>query len=217
MKRLSILAVFASLFLQPGLLLADWAKIPSQSFELSAPPREGSAAYRRDFEVLKEHQRTRSAEQCDLARRQEHPSFDSMFAAEESPLSAAEARAAESLVAKVMKLAERISSYHKGKFRRPRPYDVDDTIEPCVTKLTGARAYPSSHAAAAAAGACVLATIFPAKERALLAYGDSLGDLRAVVGVHHPSDVKAGQILGRELCERLQSDEEFREELEKIR
>lgn len=192
---------------------ASWTKTPSSSFSLPAFPAAGSAAHKREYERLRELQESRSREDCALARSQQYPSYASLFGAKESPLGEEELEDAKALVSRVMRLTERVSSYFKEKFARPRPYDQDPEIRPCVHKPGGATAYPSSHAAASAAGACVLGHLYPRKRRALEEYGNRLGELRVIVGVHHPSDVAAGQALGREICEHLLTDEGFLEEL----
>jgi acid phosphatase (class A) len=209
-----LLALVAMALITPN-ASADWTKLPSADFPLAPYPAEGSSAHRRDFEILRKHQETRDRKSCELGRNQEHPTFDALFAG--SPLSPAEGQKSKALVAKVMKLADRISGYHKGKFSRRRPYDADPTIKPCIPPPGGQRSYPSSHAAAGAAGACVLAEIFPEKKAELLAFGESIGELRVIVGVHHPSDVEAGQDLGREVCARVQAESDFQGELAKAK
>ncbi len=205
------------LSLFPLVSLADWTRISPRGFSLQPPPSIGSREYQRDFEILHEYQRTRSREDCALSLRQEHSTYQAMYASKDSPLSAREADQADHLVSEVMELATRISSYHKSIYLRPRPFNVDRTLEPCAVKPGGSRAYPSSHATAASAGACVLAEIFPYKRQELLAYGKKIGDLRFVVGVHHPSDVEAGQGLAQELCDRLLKDPEFRADLARVK
>lgn len=209
--------IFLSLFLTFSAALADWTQLPSSDFELPPFPKEGSSRYKKDFELLHEYQESRDREQCALGLRQVHPTYEAIYMSADSPLSDAEAEAAQGLVSRVMKLADKISTYHKGKFMRPRPYDVDTSLEPCGRKPGGSKSYPSSHAANAMAGACVLAVIYPRSKKLILDYGRSSGDLRAVIGVHHPSDVEAGQKLGNEICARLLADDEFRDELAKVK
>ncbi len=202
--------------LLPGTAQADWTRIPSADFVLEPFPVEGSEKYKKDFEQLHEWQRVRDREQCALGRRQEHPTYELLFMSADSPLSQEEAEHARDLVTRVMKLSNRISSFHKGKFGRPRPYDTDPSLRPCGKIPGGERSYPSSHSANAMAGACVLAKAFPRSRKLILDYGRSSGDLRAIIGVHHPSDVEAGQKLGLEICERLMGEEDFLEELRKL-
>jgi acid phosphatase (class A) len=216
MTKLLSLTLLALLYsLTPA--LADWTRIPSSDFGLPPFPKEGSARYKKDFELLHEYQESRDREQCALGLRQVHPTYEAIYMSADSPLSGPEAEAAQDLVSRVMKLTDKISTYHKGKFMRPRPYDVDTSLEPCGRKPGGAKSYPSSHAANAMAGACVLAKIYPRSKKLILDYGRSSGDLRAVIGVHHPSDVEAGQNLGNEICGRLLADDGFLEELAKVK
>jgi len=66
-------------------------------------------------------------------------------------------------------------------------------------------------------GACILAKVFTYKKAEIIEYGDFLGELRVTVGVHHPSDVDAGQKLGREICARILQEGDFQRELKKLK
>lgn len=207
--------IFAGLLLASP-ALGDWRKLPSKDFPLAPPPAAGSAESEEDYRALEAAEKSRSEADCKLAAKQAEPAFPLFFYDEASPLPTADAKRLEPIVSPVMKLAERIANFHKGKFRRPRPYDVRPSLHPCVDKPGGAKAYPSSHAAAASAAACVLAAAYPEKSAALRAYGARLGELRVIVGVHHPSDVAAGAALGEAVCQQLLKDEGFLAELEEI-
>lgn len=195
---------------------ANWTKTPSAEFSLPPPPEKGSETYKQDFSQLKKYQESRGEKECNLAAQQEHPTFFAFFGNSEL-LSDDERKASKDLVTKVMKLTERIAGYHKDKFRRPRPYDVDSSLEPCAKKPGGAKSYPSSHAASAAAAACVLGNILQDRKQELSDWGDYLGELRVIVGVHHPSDVNAGRSLGRAVCDYLENLTEFQKEMEIVK
>lgn len=195
---------------------ADWRAIRSNEFSLPPPPEEGSAKYREDFEILLQYQQNRSKADCDLSRSQKYPDFDSLYGSSEL-LSRSEMRAVGPLIDKSMNLMERISDYFKGKFQRARPYSTDNRIQPCVEPPSGAKSYPSSHAAMATIGACILKEIFPSKASELQQYADYLAELRVIVGVHHPSDIQAGKLLAYDLCEKLSNDEEFMQELRALK
>ena len=77
----------------------------------------------------------------------------------------------------------------------------------------GSKSYPSSHAAVAATEACILGALFPEKKDRLMEYGLYLGNLRAIVGVHHPSDILAGQKLGADICARLLGNSAFHQDM----
>jgi acid phosphatase (class A) len=57
----------------------------------------------------------------------------------------------------------------------------------------------------------------PEQRSALFAFGWTYGDARVVSGVHFPSDVEAGRILGTMLVEMMQQDAEFRADLRAAR
>lgn len=195
---------------------ADWTNIPSSEFTLMPPPEKGSDAYKQDFLQLKKYQESRSEQDCKLASQQEHPTFSTFFG-QTDLLSEQEKKASKDLITKVMKLTERVAGYHKDKFRRPRPYDVDPSIEPCAKKPGGAKSYPSAHAALAAASACVMSDIFEEKNVDITEWGDYLGELRVIAGVHHPSDVVAGRSLGRSICNYLEDLPDFQKEMDFVR
>lgn len=82
----------------------------------------------------------------------------------------------------------------KRVVRRPRP-DLEG-FEP-LAKTAGKHSFPSSHAASAAAAAVAYGRVLPWP--AATAIGASAGAMcvsRLVVGVHYPTDVVAGAVLG---------------------
>lgn len=194
----------------------DWARLPSTDFEVPPPPAPGSAIEAEEFRILLDYQRSDRERECKLGNAQLHGTFDLIFA-KSGLFTKDEVRRARELVSDVMEQTERITTYHKSQYQRERPYDTNPAIHPCVRKPGGKRSYPSSHASTASAGACVLAEIFPNRKAEILEYGKYVGHLRAVVGVHHPSDVLAGQTLGAEYCVRIMEDSNFRRELRKVK
>jgi acid phosphatase (class A) len=213
--KTQILILILSLFTSSA--FADWTKIPSSEFSLPPPPKEGSEDYERDFRILHEEQKTRTEAQCSLARKQKWPGYAVFFKNTEGILTQEEFERAEALGKKVLKFAERVSVSIKKKYNRPRPYDTDNTITPCVDKPQGSKAYPSSHATEAAAGACMLAEIYPDRAGALIEFAKDLGLLRVISGVHHPSDVEAGWDLADAICDRLMQEADFKKEIGRLK
>jgi len=197
--------------LLPALASADWADIEVTEFPLSPPPKAGSVADQKDYKKLHEYQETRTQEQCDLGNSQGIPSFEVFFGSGWDGLTEKEIAASEEKIVAAMKYTEKVSGFWKAKYKRPRPYNVDEDLVPCVDNPPkGAKAYPSSHAAMAAIGACLLAEKFPDKAKEIKTRGKLLGELRVIVGVHHPSDVAKGRELGEKICERLLTEPDFK-------
>ncbi len=85
----------------------------------------------------------------------------------------------------------------KQAVRRPRPALPD--LPPLISTISG-RSYPSAHAATSFAAAGALSRALPAPPLYLAASAMAL--TRPYLGVHYPSDVLAGAVLGRAI-ERL--------------
>jgi membrane-associated phospholipid phosphatase len=79
----------------------------------------------------------------------------------------------------------------KRAIRRPRPELPG--LPPVATTMSN-RSYPSAHAATSAAGARALALLLPAPPLYVLAGALALS--RPYLGVHYPSDMLAGLVLG---------------------
>jgi len=207
-------AVLACLLALPA--SAEWRDIPSADFPMKAHPALGTPASDADFAELLKLQAARTPEQCATAGAQAIPDFESLFGAS-GILSKAETTAVASFVNGASKFFSKVSGYHKKKFARPRPFSVDARVVPCIEKPSGATSYPSTHAGAGAFDACVLGRLFPARANILASHGREAGALRLLAGVHHPTDVDAGRLLGARVCERLLKEEDFLAELAAVK
>ena len=65
--------------------------------------------------------------------------------------------------------------------------------------------------------AILLAEMVPERRDALFARGWAYGEARVISGVHFPSDVEAGRILGTTLVGLMETDARFRADLEASR
>jgi acid phosphatase (class A) len=104
-----------------------------------------------------------------------------------------------------------------GSTPPPPPVDADS---PCLAASGDPRysyAYPSGHAAFGAMTAILLAELVPEKRVPLFARGWDYGDARMIGGVHFPSDVEAGRILGTVLAALMMQSERFRADLNDVR
>lgn len=86
----------------------------------------------------------------------------------------------------------------KYLFDRARPHDSGLGIAPLV-KTPSSSSFPSGHSATAAAGAISLSVTYPAFTPAFVLGGLIVILSRIYLGVHYPSDVCAGAVIGA-LC-----------------
>lgn len=195
---------------------AAWRDMSAADFTVPPPPAPGSAGDQEDFATLLKLQAARSPEQCALATKQKIPDFLSLFA-DSGLLTPAELKAVQPFADEVSTKASKVTGVFKKKYSRPRPYDEDARVQPCADKPGGATAYPSGHATSGVVDACVLSAIFPDRAEKLAQWGRYAGDLRVISGVHHPTDVSAGQALGAAICARLNQEADFQAEAAKLR
>ena len=83
----------------------------------------------------------------------------------------------------------------KYTYNRPRPAELDPSIQPVVT-VPNTPGYPSEHAATAAAAAAVLAYLFPDDADQFNQRAQHAANSRLLAGAEFPSDSTAGLQLG---------------------
>jgi acid phosphatase (class A) len=108
------------------------------------------------------------------------------------------------------------SSAAKNKYKRPRPFMVNQ--QPTCTPddedyLKKDGSYPSGHTTYGWAWALILAEIAPDRAEAILARGRAYGESRIICNVHWNSDVAEGRTMGAAVVARLHTDQKFREDL----
>jgi len=90
----------------------------------------------------------------------------------------------------------------KYAYQRPRPSEVDPSLAPVVPS-PASPSYPSEHAAAAATASAILAYLFPDDAQLFADKADEANRSRLTAGVQYPSDIAAGQELGRSIAARV--------------
>ncbi|MCW2925840.1 MAG: PA-phosphatase [Thermoleophilia bacterium] len=99
--------------------------------------------------------------------------------------------------------ATAISTYvAKSKYDEQRPFELDPTITP-LGSVPHDPSYPSGHSSAAAAAATVLEHLWPEQRGHYEELAASVEWARVYSGVHFPSDVRAGDSLGRAVAVRF--------------
>lgn len=186
-------------------------------FELAPPPSPGSPADHDDYAELHRWQQVRSQAECSTANSQSWMEIDSFFGPETGILTESQMSAVNDLLNEVKETVEAEAKPLKEQYARERPYVADHTILPCISKPQGATSYPSSHAAMGIVLGKVLADLLPGDRAEIEAQAIQIGTNRVLGGVHHPSDVKAGQELGEEIYTALQSNPKFSADFNKAK
>lgn len=104
----------------------------------------------------------------------------------------------------------------KDFYARKRPYEIDPRLQPCVP-LDGTPGYPSGHAVRLLILASTLSQIFPDQKESLHQLAADISARRVKAGLHFPSDIKAGQLLGSCICKRMIQTQAFQFRLSKAR
>lgn len=187
----------------PGLVVPD-LRLPGPKdagrtiAKLGLPPAPGSAAQARDERICHAviAQRTPQGDQWAHALDLRGSKDAWLTLAEHA---AGKPSVAQALVGAAFRAAGTQSGILKNKYQRPRPFQVDPSID-VIGRTPKDASYPSAHAARAYAAARVLATYDPALTELAyqLAYETAIS--RIYAGVHFPSDVIAGARLGTALA-----------------
>jgi acid phosphatase (class A) len=107
----------------------------------------------------------------------------------------------------------------KKFYQRPRPYHLEPARFPHSIEHEDPThySYPSGHSTRGTVIAFLLAELFPDKREAILAKGREAGWLRVLGGVHFPTDVYAGRVLGQELARDFLRSPEFKADLAAVK
>lgn len=128
------------------------------------------------------------------------------FNADDKPMTA-------SFIKQIERDSKAISDRAKATWNRPRPYIQDPRIK-LFTQGPSNNSYPSGHATRASAWTETLCLLVPEKADAIRARGRLVGLDRIILGVHFPSDVAAGDALGKAIVQQMQQNSLFRHDLE---
>ena len=104
----------------------------------------------------------------------------------------------------------------KGAWARPRPYQRDPRVTPCVSKPASS-SYPSGHSTESALWAAILAAAFPGKAACFEKEVEDTMWSRIVGGAHYPTDTQAGRMLGEEIARKMPETADLQIALEIIR
>lgn len=104
-----------------------------------------------------------------------------------------------------------IAETFKSYFMRNRPYVNDITIKPCISPKIADRntSYPSGHAVMGFSMGTVLSQLIPENSAAIMDRANLYAENRLICGLHHRSDIIAGQVLGTLVAVQLLQNNEF--------
>lgn len=183
---------------------------------LPPPAAANSAETKAELETLLRIQQARTPAQAESVRAHAkldmssfHEAVGPWFTPENLPLTAA-------LLKKVEKESKYYSEKAKDAFGRKRPRFEDAQIKPAIDGQDEA-SYPSGHATRGMLLAIIVAQLSPENEAAVMTRGWELGWARVIAGVHYPSDIVAGRVLGKALARAMMSNPAFRQDFEKAR
>ena len=155
-------------------------------------PAIGTEEEIKDINQLLDYQKIRTAAQCEAAQKEADASLETFFG---KLLSSSELNTAHTKLRWLtIKAGVKILA-QKQKFRRARPYITHPEIKPCI-ELENSKSYPSGHTTLARVYARVLSVMFPDRSAQFMNRADQVALNRVIGGVHHPSDIFAGKILG---------------------
>lgn len=184
--------------------------------QLNPPPTLQSLGQKNDETQLLALQKFRSADDCKRATTEVMISVSSFFGPPYGPLSIQTAESLSPFFEQVRNDTDYYIQLLKKEFPRQRPFLYMKTITPCVAKeVTGA--YPSGHATIAKLYALILADIYPDKKALLIKRADQIALDRVIVGMHHPTDIQAGKLLGEFIFTELKRSKVFLEAFSQVK
>jgi acid phosphatase (class A) len=176
--------------------------------QFAAPPAADSALTRAELDELLEMQRTRTPAEVEAARADRKTDASRFYVALGLP--------ENSTLPRVEKLIERAEDdvrlyvrAAKENFRRLRPGEIEERIEPCIDNVREDLSYPSGHSAYGFTTAWLLAELAPERREALLARADEFARQRMICGVHFRSDIEAGRTAAQWLVARLRASPRY--------
>ncbi len=206
---LAALPASAAHFLAPGAL-----DIPAL---IGPPPAADSLITRSELETVLLLQELRTPAQATRAAVIETETIwrfggdvvGPWFTAENLPKTAA-------LFAKVREDFIPCNRNSKALWPRRRPPYVDARVKPCV-ETTNSGAYPSGHGIQSSLWAALLSELMPAHTAGFAARAAETRRMKMLSGVHYPSDLTAGQVLGEALAREMLKSPALQQALREIR
>lgn len=191
---------------EPGAVKWDRLKMPDpKSFRIRRPPANSSPETAAELEEL--HRLTQNRTAADIEEilhwSVQEPSVNThwLAVAEQAckafKLPPPAGVRVHCLLAEALYCAMIALWRQKWRYLRPRPTDLDPTIDVSIIPVPQHPAYPSGHSTAGGAAAQILASLFPSEADRFWSMAEESGIARMKAGIHYRSDHEVGLSLGR--------------------
>jgi len=176
------------------------------------PPAPGSPVDLADFAAILKAQAERTPEiiaECKLDQFLTYKLFQPVYGSDLTPQNSPKFH---QLMTRVLDVTRFVNGTVKDKYERPRPYVGHPDVVKSLFVVKGF-SYPSGHSMASFTLAVALGEVLPDKKQAFLARAQAIAQSRVDAGVHYPSDIKAGEVLGRATGAAIIANATFQKEL----
>ena len=198
---------------------------PHDTTFIGPPPAFGSLLFEQDFHMYQYGKTLRKTERGKQAIKDANTSTDNILEVFSEAFGMTLSKENTPEIYKLVNtMKEDAGSYAtrctKNLYKRTRPYALynEPTAVPeAEESLRNNGSYVSGHSATGVAVSMVLATINPERQDQLYKRGLDFGESRWIVGYHHYSDVKAGQMVGALVLPALLNNDDFMKQLDKAK
>ena len=198
---------------------------PLDTSFIGPPPAFGSLLFEQDFHMYQYGKTLRPTERGKQAVKDANTSTDNILEVFSEAFGMTLSKENTPEIYKLINtMKEDAGSYAtrctKNLYKRTRPYALynEPTAVPEAEEhLRNNGSYVSGHSATGVAVSMVLATINPERQNLLYKRGLDFGESRWIVGYHHYSDVKAGQMVGALVLPALLNNDDFMKQLAKAK
>lgn len=183
---------------------------------LPPPPMADSPEHEAEIEQLIKLQQTRTPAEIARVTEEEHHLSVFVFATVLGPNFNAQRCPKTAAFFKTAIQADLAYFNKKAKnhFNRPRPY-TDPRVHALFLEHDGS--YPSGHSIRGTLMGELLASVLPEHRDSLIARSQQIGWDREIAGVHFPTDIYAGRVMGQVLAHALMRNPELKKQLDAIK
>lgn len=175
------------------------------------PPAKGSAPDQQDFAGVLQAQAARTPALVAEAMKDQTYKITLVTSVIGPDFTAAQDPVAFALLNHAGQDVTFITNYLKNYYQRNRPYVDHPEVKYLFTDKN--YSYPSGHSSGSEAIADCLALLFPSQQAGLHARAQAIAQSRVTAGVHYPSDIKEGAVLGDEVFALIEATPAFQKDL----